>query len=321
MGSSPTILLFDSGLGGLTVHREVVKARPDARLIYAADDAGFPYGPRAEPELVERVLAVMADLLGRLDARSGGGRLQHRFDAGAAAASRALSRCRSWAPCRRSSRPAPHRKSKLVSVLGTEATVAARIHPRADPRFRPGLRGDACRLAASSRCWRRPSSTASRPRMPKSHARSRPALSRQTVPAPISWCWPAPTTPCCWTGSGGWHPGRSLSSTRPRPSPAGWSSFWGPWWRGAGRPRPYGVHLGPPAIAGPESRSGALRALAKPCPPAFDLTSGLPLKTAHLAGLLARVVFRDPWFSAGASVQSLSVPASPGTEEGAILNL
>jgi glutamate racemase len=63
MDASPTILMFDSGLGGLTVHREVVKARPDARIVYAADDAGFPYGPRAEPELVEHVLGVMADLL------------------------------------------------------------------------------------------------------------------------------------------------------------------------------------------------------------------------------------------------------------------
>jgi glutamate racemase len=63
MAAAPTILVFDSGLGGLTVHREIAKARPDATLIYAADDAGFPYGPRAEPELVERVLAVMQDLI------------------------------------------------------------------------------------------------------------------------------------------------------------------------------------------------------------------------------------------------------------------
>jgi glutamate racemase len=63
MSSAPTILVFDSGLGGLTVYREVAKARPDARLVYAADDAGFPYGARAEPELVERVLAVMAELI------------------------------------------------------------------------------------------------------------------------------------------------------------------------------------------------------------------------------------------------------------------
>ena len=46
---TPTILVFDSGLGGLTVHREVTKARPDARYIYAADDAFFPYGGSAKP--------------------------------------------------------------------------------------------------------------------------------------------------------------------------------------------------------------------------------------------------------------------------------
>ena len=41
----PTILVFDSGLGGLTVFSEVLKARPDARFVYAADDAGFPVRP------------------------------------------------------------------------------------------------------------------------------------------------------------------------------------------------------------------------------------------------------------------------------------
>ena len=63
MTTAPTILVFDSGLGGLTVYREVARALPDARLVYAADDAAFPYGTRAEPELVERVLAVMTGLL------------------------------------------------------------------------------------------------------------------------------------------------------------------------------------------------------------------------------------------------------------------
>src|SRR5262245_22712180 len=42
--ASPTILVFDSGLGGLTVFREIVTSRPDARLVYAADDAVFPTG-------------------------------------------------------------------------------------------------------------------------------------------------------------------------------------------------------------------------------------------------------------------------------------
>jgi glutamate racemase len=61
--SAPTILVFDSGLGGLTVFREVATARPDARLVYAADDAAFPYSRIPESELAGRILSVMADLI------------------------------------------------------------------------------------------------------------------------------------------------------------------------------------------------------------------------------------------------------------------
>jgi glutamate racemase len=57
--SSPTILIFDSGVGGLTVFREVAKARSDARFIYVADDAGFPYGNLPEPVLINRVVHVV----------------------------------------------------------------------------------------------------------------------------------------------------------------------------------------------------------------------------------------------------------------------
>jgi glutamate racemase len=63
MTSAPVILVFDSGLGGLTVYREVVAARPDARFVYAADDESFPYGRFGERELSERVLSVMARLI------------------------------------------------------------------------------------------------------------------------------------------------------------------------------------------------------------------------------------------------------------------
>jgi glutamate racemase len=58
-----TILVFDSGLGGLTVFREVAKARPDARYLYVADDAFFPYGGRGEGELVARVGDLMDELI------------------------------------------------------------------------------------------------------------------------------------------------------------------------------------------------------------------------------------------------------------------
>ena len=63
MPTPPTILVFDSGLGGLTVFREVAKARPDARYVYVADDAFFPYGAQPEAALVERLVALMGELI------------------------------------------------------------------------------------------------------------------------------------------------------------------------------------------------------------------------------------------------------------------
>ena len=58
-----TILVFDSGLGGLTVFREIAKARPDAGYVYVADDAFFPYGGHGEAELVARVVDLMGALI------------------------------------------------------------------------------------------------------------------------------------------------------------------------------------------------------------------------------------------------------------------
>jgi glutamate racemase len=59
----PTILVFDSGLGGLTVLREVVKSRPDAHYIYVADDAFFPYGHHGEDEIIARVVPMIGELI------------------------------------------------------------------------------------------------------------------------------------------------------------------------------------------------------------------------------------------------------------------
>ncbi|MDA9548285.1 MULTISPECIES: glutamate racemase [unclassified Bradyrhizobium] len=65
MTNSPTILVFDSGLGGLTVLREVVAGRPDAHYVYVADDAFFPYGHHSEDEIIARVVPLMGELIGR----------------------------------------------------------------------------------------------------------------------------------------------------------------------------------------------------------------------------------------------------------------
>ena len=57
-------LIFDSGLGGLSVLRAVRAALPGVGVIYAADNAGFPYGDLESDALVARVLDVFDTLIG-----------------------------------------------------------------------------------------------------------------------------------------------------------------------------------------------------------------------------------------------------------------
>jgi glutamate racemase len=58
---TPTIVVFDSGLGGLTVFREIATVRPDARYIYLADDEAFPYGDLPEAALIDRINKVIGE--------------------------------------------------------------------------------------------------------------------------------------------------------------------------------------------------------------------------------------------------------------------
>ena len=59
------ILLFDSGVGGLSVLAELRKALPQAPVIYVADLKGLPYGTKSEAEVAARVCG----LLGRMAER------------------------------------------------------------------------------------------------------------------------------------------------------------------------------------------------------------------------------------------------------------
>lgn len=59
------ILLFDSGVGGLTVYDALRAVLPRAPVIYAADLAGLPYGTKTEAQIAARV----AGLLGRMAER------------------------------------------------------------------------------------------------------------------------------------------------------------------------------------------------------------------------------------------------------------
>jgi len=118
----PRILVFDSGLGGLTVFREVRRARPDADYVYAADDAFFPYSDHDEDALTARILEVIGGLIEA-----------HRPDLIVIACNTASTIV---LPALRERFDLPFvgtvpaikpacalSRSRLVSVLGTEATV------------------------------------------------------------------------------------------------------------------------------------------------------------------------------------------------------
>ena len=62
MTEARPLLIFDSGVGGLSVLQPIRALLPKAPIVYAADSAGFPYGTKSEREIAARVPA----LLGRL---------------------------------------------------------------------------------------------------------------------------------------------------------------------------------------------------------------------------------------------------------------
>ncbi|EGT5662832.1 glutamate racemase [Cronobacter dublinensis] len=61
----PTILVFDSGVGGLSVYDEIRHLLPDLHYIYAFDNVAFPYGEKSEAFIVERVVEIVTAVQAR----------------------------------------------------------------------------------------------------------------------------------------------------------------------------------------------------------------------------------------------------------------
>jgi glutamate racemase len=122
MNPSAPILFFDSGVGGLSVLGPTRVLLPSAPIVYAADSAGFPYGTKTEAELAARVPALLRRLVERFEPRL-------VVIACNTASTIALDQARAalaipvvgTVPA---IKPAAERsKSRLIGVLGTEATV------------------------------------------------------------------------------------------------------------------------------------------------------------------------------------------------------
>ena len=57
--SNQRIGLFDSGVGGLTVLREMYRQMPTESLLYFADSARLPYGTRSQAEILDFVREIL----------------------------------------------------------------------------------------------------------------------------------------------------------------------------------------------------------------------------------------------------------------------
>ncbi|MEM1088471.1 MAG: glutamate racemase [Pseudomonadota bacterium] len=60
--SRGSVLVFDSGMGGLTIAREIMALAPDLAVNYAADSGFFPYGDKSDEALQAR-LPIVAQAL------------------------------------------------------------------------------------------------------------------------------------------------------------------------------------------------------------------------------------------------------------------
>jgi glutamate racemase len=67
MAKAGPLLIFDSGIGGLSVLDPIRKLLPNAPIVYAADSAGFPYGTKNAAEIAARVPALLGRLAERYD--------------------------------------------------------------------------------------------------------------------------------------------------------------------------------------------------------------------------------------------------------------
>ena len=69
MNPDGPILFFDSGVGGLSVLGPTRALLPTAPIVYAADNAGFPYGMKSDDELAARIPALLGRLVERFHPR------------------------------------------------------------------------------------------------------------------------------------------------------------------------------------------------------------------------------------------------------------
>ena len=59
------LLIFDSGVGGLSIFQEVIKQSHNVNCYYLSDNAYFPYGELGETELIERLTSLLTEFIAK----------------------------------------------------------------------------------------------------------------------------------------------------------------------------------------------------------------------------------------------------------------
>lgn len=61
--TQPTVLVFDSGVGGLSVYQEIQSLLPSLNYIYLFDNEAYPYGELPKQTLIDRVTRLITQLV------------------------------------------------------------------------------------------------------------------------------------------------------------------------------------------------------------------------------------------------------------------
>jgi len=130
--------IFDSGVGGLSVWREVARALPHESTIYVADQAHLPYGARPAEEIRGFAEAITARLL-ELDCKA----IVVACNTASAAALKHLRERHpdvAFVGMEPAVKPAAlHSKSKVVGVMATAGTLQGRMFALAVERYAAGV--------------------------------------------------------------------------------------------------------------------------------------------------------------------------------------
>jgi len=118
--------VFDSGVGGLTVWREIARALPREDTVYFADQAHVPYGPRGECEI-----RALVDAIARFLVAHGCKAVVVACNTASAAALKHLRETYPGLPSigmEPAVKPAAERtRSGVVGIMATPATFAGRL--------------------------------------------------------------------------------------------------------------------------------------------------------------------------------------------------